>query len=266
MAASVCLYSVYRKQERSLFTAALEQTSSVPTTIIRPRPTAGLWSPIPSILSAIASPPSRCTSAFWQVRHGAGDPAAARGFTRPSLPRPTGGDAVIPRPIVRGPMVVVLPRSRSPVLPPGRFGRATTDYVDRPQAALGSRHRLGTAPGPAGDRPSPLRAPTGDPTPITRVKVRTRAKSTTGFSLSKPVPGFKSANRFSGCRLTSLFNRALPCDAREYLYYLWSRLHLACGWSCTDDWLLEKESLSTFWAVLCFVFTFVHVLLHKTSA
>jgi len=176
-----------------------------------------------------------------------------------------GGEAVIPRPVVRGPMVVVLPRSRSPVLRPGRFGHATTDYVDRPQAALGSRHRLGTAPGPAGDRPSPLRAPAGDPTLITRVKVRTRAKSTTGFSLSKLVPGFKSGYRFSGCRLTSLFNRALPCDAREYLYYLWSRLHLACGWSCTDDWLLEKEPLSTFWAVLCFVFTFVHVL-HKTSA
>ena len=30
-AASVCLYSVYKKQERSLFTAALEQTSNVPT-------------------------------------------------------------------------------------------------------------------------------------------------------------------------------------------------------------------------------------------
>ena len=54
-AASVCLYSVYIKQERSLFTAALEQTSNVPTAIIRPRPTAGLWSPIPSIRSAIAS-------------------------------------------------------------------------------------------------------------------------------------------------------------------------------------------------------------------
>jgi len=54
-AASVCLYSVYRKQERSLFTATLEQTSNVPIAIIRPRPTAGLWSPIPSIRSAIAS-------------------------------------------------------------------------------------------------------------------------------------------------------------------------------------------------------------------
>ena len=54
-AASVCLYSVYRKQERSLFTATLEQTSNVLTAIIRPRPTAGLWSLIPSIRSVIAS-------------------------------------------------------------------------------------------------------------------------------------------------------------------------------------------------------------------
>jgi len=44
--------------------------------------------------------------------------------------------------------------------------------------------------GPANDRPSPLRAPGGDTTPITQVKVRTRAKSITGFSLSKPVTGF----------------------------------------------------------------------------
>ena len=36
-AASVCLYSVYRKQETSLFTAALEQTSNVPTDIVRRR-------------------------------------------------------------------------------------------------------------------------------------------------------------------------------------------------------------------------------------
>jgi len=47
-AASVCLYSVYRKQERSLFTAALEQTSNVPTAIILPRPTAGLCLPYPA--------------------------------------------------------------------------------------------------------------------------------------------------------------------------------------------------------------------------
>jgi len=54
-AAAVCLYSIYRKQERPLFTAALEQTSDVPTAIIRPRPRAGLWSPTPSIWLAIAS-------------------------------------------------------------------------------------------------------------------------------------------------------------------------------------------------------------------
>jgi len=69
---------------------------------------------------------------------------------------------------------------------------------------MGSRHRPGTAPGPADDRPSTLRAPAGDPTPITQLKVRTRAKSITGFSLSKPVPGFKTGYRFSGSRLTSL--------------------------------------------------------------
>ena len=67
-----------------------------------------------------------------------------------------------------------------------------------------SRHRPGTAPGQADDRPSTLRAPAGDLTPITQVKVRTRAKSITGFSLSKPVPGFKTGDRFTGSRLTSL--------------------------------------------------------------
>ena len=146
-APSVCLYSVHRKQERSLFTAGLEQTSNVPTAIIRPHPTAGLWSPIPSIRSAIAS-----------LR-----PLLAVSRAHPSRVqrRPTGGEAVIPRPIVRGLVAVVLPRSCSPVLP-GRFGRATADYVDRLQYALGFRHWPGTVPGPVGDRPSPLRAPAGD--------------------------------------------------------------------------------------------------------
>jgi len=68
----------------------------------------------------------------------AGDPAAAR--RSPILPASSGvrrgGEVVIPRPVFRGPMAVVLPRSRSPI-PPSRFGRATADYVDRPQAALG---------------------------------------------------------------------------------------------------------------------------------
>jgi len=101
-------------------------------------------------------------------------------------------------------MAAALPRSRSHVPSPGRFGRATASYVDRPQAPMKFRQRPVTAPGPAGNRPSPLRAPAGDPTPVTQVKVHTRAKSITGFSLSKPVPGFKTCYRFSGSRLTSL--------------------------------------------------------------
>ena len=63
-------------------------------------------------------------------------------------------EAVIPRPVVRG----ADGRCASPVaIPPYpplcRFGRNTAGYVDRPQAAMGSRHRPGTAPGPAGDPP-----------------------------------------------------------------------------------------------------------------
>jgi len=106
-AASVCLYSVYIKQERSLFTAALEQTSNVPT-----------------------ATSTDC-------------PAVSDG----------GGEAVIPRPIVRGSMAAALPRSRSHVPSPGRFGRTTASYVDRPQAPMEFCQRPGTAPGPAGDTP-----------------------------------------------------------------------------------------------------------------
>ena len=43
--------------------------------------------------------------------------------------------------------------------PPGRFGHATAGYVDSPKAAMGSRHQPGTAPRPAGDRPSPFSPP-----------------------------------------------------------------------------------------------------------
>jgi len=42
---------------------------------------------------------------------------------------------------------------------PACFERATAGYVYCPQAAMGSRHRLGTAPGPASDRPSPFAPP-----------------------------------------------------------------------------------------------------------
>ena len=108
-AASVCLYSVYMKQGRSLFTAALEQTSNVPTAIIRTRPMAGLWSPIPSNRSAIASLCrsarllfNRCATAL-ETR-----PLLAVSRAHPS--RVQRGEAMIPRP-------VVLPQSRSPVPP-----------------------------------------------------------------------------------------------------------------------------------------------------
>ena len=105
---------------------------------------------------------------------------------------------MILRPVVRGPMAVVLPRSCSSVPPPpGRFGRATADYVDRPQAALGSRHRLGTAPGPAGDRPSPF-------APRRRSSFDHTGKSSYSGEIDYRFLTFQTGSRFSGSRLTSL--------------------------------------------------------------
>ena len=190
----------------------------MPTAIIRPRPTVGLWSPIPSIRLAIAS-----------LRRAARlllDRCATAPETRPLLTvsgahpsrvqrHPTGGGGDSP---ARRPGAVVLPQLRSPV-PYRPFWACTADYVDRPQAAKGSRHQPGTAPGPDGDRPSPLRAPASNPTPITQVKVRTQAKSTTGFSLSKPVPRFKSGYRFSGCHLTSLSSPLPTCWSAWVVHY-----------------------------------------------
>jgi len=71
---------------------------------------------------------------------------------RPIVQRcPTGGrEAVIPRPVVCGPMAVALPRSRSPrTLPPDGFERATAGYVDRQQMGWGpviGRERLRVRP------------------------------------------------------------------------------------------------------------------------
>jgi len=150
------------------------------------------------------------TGAPWRRR-----PGPACRFTCPSIPRrrltvqrcPMGGGGGDSRPIVRGPMAVAFP-SRAPPVP------STPTVLGAPLPAMlmsaggdGVRHRPEMAPGPPGDRPYlPLRAPTSDPTPITQVKVRTRAKSITGFSLSEPVPGFKTGYRFSGSRLTSLIS------------------------------------------------------------
>ena len=91
-------------------------------------------------------------------------PAASDGGGGDSLAHHPGADG-------RCTSLVTIP----PYPPPGRFGCATAGYVDRPQAAMGSGHRPGTALGLAGDRP-PSRAPAGDPTPITHVKVPIRAK------------------------------------------------------------------------------------------
>jgi len=56
----------------------------------------------------------------------------------PAVSDGRGGEAVIPRPIVRGPIAIALPRSRSPrTLHPDRFEHATAGYVDRLQAGWG---------------------------------------------------------------------------------------------------------------------------------
>jgi len=184
-AASVCLYSVYRKQERSLFTAALEQTLNVPTAIIRPRPTAGLWSPIPSIRSAITF---LCRAARLLF-----DRCATAPESRPLL----AVSRAHPSRIQRRPTAVVLPQSRPPYPTPSRFGRATADYVDRPQTALGSRHWPGTAPAPAGDRPSPSHRPRPPAIPL-------RSRSTYSGEIDYWFLTFQTGSRFSGSRLTSL--------------------------------------------------------------
>jgi len=73
--------------------------------------------------------------------------------------RPTEGrGTVIPWPVIRGPIShcaspVALPLKPSPAIL-RRLGRATTGYVDHPQAAMGSRHRPGTASG-TGRRSTP---------------------------------------------------------------------------------------------------------------
>ena len=136
-AASVCLYSVYRKQERSLFTAALEQTSNVPTAIIRRR-ACGLPYPASSWQSRLSVALHVC---FFDRCATAPEtrplPAVSRAHPPatstdcPAVSDGGGGEAVIPRHVVRGPMAAALPRSRSPrTLPPDRFGRATAGYVD----------------------------------------------------------------------------------------------------------------------------------------
>jgi len=155
---------LYRKQEKSLFTAALEQTSNVSTARDVSRSSGRVRRracrfpiPIPGVLSAIAFP-HRVPS------HGAADPVSARRFTRPSsrnVDRLFSGDSAAHRLGADG-------RCASPSRF-AMFGCATAGYVDRPQAEMGSRHRPGTAP-EAGQRSPPFMPPAGYPTPIMLVK------------------------------------------------------------------------------------------------
>jgi len=165
-ASPVCLYSVYRKQKRSLFTAALEQTSNVTTVrnVGRSSGRVRRWAyGLPYPVSGQQLRPSVTLHVCFLTgapRHRR--PGRCPPFHVP-IPPTTSTDCPAASDGGRwwfpGPSSVVLPRSRSPVPSPGRFGRATASYVDRPQVAMGSRHRPEMAPGPAGDRPSPPFAP-----------------------------------------------------------------------------------------------------------
>ena len=172
----------------------------------------GLWSPIPSIRSAIASLRRAARLLF--------DRCATAPETRPlpavSCAHPPAtstdcpavsdgrGEAVIPRPVVRGPDSRCTSPVALPPYPPPIVLSAQLPAMLIVRRRDGVPSSAGTAPGPADDRPSTLCAPTGDPTSLNQVKVRTRAKSITGFSLYKPVPGFKTGYWFTGSRLTSL--------------------------------------------------------------
>ena len=112
----------------------------MPTAIVRPRPTAGLWSPISAMASLCRAARlrfDRCATAP-ETRP---LPAVSRAHPSRDVDRLSSGvrrEGVIPRPVVRGPMAVALPRSRSPcTLPPDGFERATAGYVDRQQTGWG---------------------------------------------------------------------------------------------------------------------------------
>jgi len=110
---------------------------------------------------------SRSQPAFRHMGHGAGHLAAARRFARPSTRNvdqlSSGvrrGRRRFPGPPSGGRSAIVLLPSRFPVPSSGRFvtfRRATAGYVDRLQAAMGSRHRPGTASRASRRFPAPLR-------------------------------------------------------------------------------------------------------------
>ena len=142
-----------------------------------------------------------------------GDPATARRFTRPSPPRrrpivqryPTGGGRRwFPGPSSAGRWPLHFPGRAPPVPSPWRFWARNCRLCWSSAGGDGVPPLAGNGAGSGRWSPLHHSHPAGDPTPITQVKVRTRAKPITSFSLSKPVPGFKTDYRFSGSRLTSL--------------------------------------------------------------
>jgi len=93
--------------------------------IVWPCPIARLWISRTWHMVGDCTPPlSRSQPTFQHVCYSARDPATACHFTHhlPAMstdcPATSDGGLAIPRPVVRGPMATVLPRSRSPYPPP----------------------------------------------------------------------------------------------------------------------------------------------------
>jgi len=184
-AASVGLYSVYRKQERSLFTAALEQTSNVPPArnVGRSSGRVRWWAyGLPYPASGRRSHPCRAACLLL-------DRCATAPETRPlpavSLAHPARdvnrlslssdvrqGEAVIPGPSSGGRWPLRFPGRAPPYHPPAVLGAPLP-------AMLIVRRRWGPVIGRERRRVRPViaRPPRRRSTDSTQVKVRTRAKS-----------------------------------------------------------------------------------------
>jgi len=92
-----------------------------------------------------------------------------------------GGSGDSPAPSSAVPMAAALSPSRSPVPSPRPFWARNCWLCWLSAGGYGVPSPAGNGAGSGRWSPLPLRAPAGNPTPITQVKVRTRAKSITGF-------------------------------------------------------------------------------------
>ena len=181
---------LYRKQERSLFTAALEQTSNVPTARDVVWKSGHVWRwacgfPRPGIRSAIASlhcVPSLCFDTVPETR------------PLPAILRPSAHDvdqlyssvrqgwAAIPGPLSRGLWPLRFPSRASLIASAGCFAtfQARHHWLCR-SSSIGREQRQGPASDP------PFRAPAGNPTLISLVKWRNRESwSRLGNCVSRP--------------------------------------------------------------------------------